>query len=98
MTGDMRLLIPVLIAGLCFGCGDDSGGPSSVDVDGDGYTQDKDCDDTDALVSPGAPEITYDGKDNDCNPATPDDDLDGDGHPLADDCDETGEEGGDIGL
>ena len=33
-------------------------------------------------------EIPYDSIDNDCNPATPDDDLDGDGLIRADDCDD----------
>ena len=33
-------------------------------------------------------EVSYDGGDNDCDPATPDDDLDGDGWPSARDCDD----------
>ncbi len=37
-----------------------------------------DCDDQDAARRPGAPEISADDKDNDCNPATADDDADGD--------------------
>src|SRR5262245_23580380 len=36
------------------------------DVDGDGFFQDEDCDDNDAAIHPGVPEIC-DGKDNDCN-------------------------------
>lgn len=40
----------------------------SADVDGDGYTPaDGDCDDTDALVNPGALEMPWDGLDNDCD-------------------------------
>jgi hypothetical protein len=35
-----------------------------------------------------AAEVPYDGVDNDCNPATPDDDLDADGLVAADDCDD----------
>ena len=37
---------------------------------------------------PCSPEVPYDGVDNDCDAATPDDDLDGDGLNLADDCDD----------
>ncbi len=60
------------------------------DGDGDGYlaveSGGDDCDDNDATVNPGAAEVTYNGKDDDCNPATPDDDLDGDGYVNATDC------------
>ncbi|MBK9370063.1 MAG: hypothetical protein IPN01_27805 [Deltaproteobacteria bacterium] len=45
-----------------------------------------DCDDTIAIVHPGAKERVYNGHDDDCNPATPDDDLDRDGFALAEDC------------
>ena len=45
-----------------------------------------DCDDTDPLVNPGQMEGPYNGLDDDCNAATPDDDLDGDGYVLAEDC------------
>jgi hypothetical protein len=48
-----------------------------------------DCDDDDASVYPGAPELPYDGVDQDCDPTTPDDDIDGDGFLLAQDCDDT---------
>ncbi len=42
-----------------------------ADADGDGFLSDVDCDDNDASVNPGViKEITEDGKDNDCNPAT----------------------------
>ncbi len=60
----------------------------AVDADRDGYGADEDCDDADGRVSPDADETPYDGVDNDCDPATPDDDLDGDGHVLDEDCDD----------
>ena len=44
----------------------DSGEISEVDRDGDGFTEDQDCDDGDATVYPGASELC-DNIDNDCN-------------------------------
>jgi len=38
-----------------------------IDADGDGYAIEEDCDDTNAQVHPGAPEIPYDGIDQDCS-------------------------------
>ena len=38
-----------------------------IDSDGDGFTEDVDCDDGDATVYPGAPEIPNDGIDQDCD-------------------------------
>lgn len=66
----------------------------NVDFDGDGFTGNEgDCDDNDAAVNPDAQEVPYNGKDDDCNSATPDDDLDGDGYTAeqtgGDDCDDS---------
>ncbi len=47
-----------------------------------------DCDDNDPLVNHGQTEAPYNGKDDDCDPATKDDDLDGDNDPNATDCDD----------
>ena len=66
-------------------CGD------GLDVDGDCYVEENDCNDNDPAVNPGAEEIPYNGIDEDCNTNTPDDDLDGDGFPLAEDCDDDNE-------
>ena len=70
----------------------------AVDMDGDGYFDIEnpcsatDCDDTDATVNPDATEVIYDGIDNDCNPATLDDDLDQDNFNIDVDCDDTNAE------
>lgn len=44
-----------------------------TDEDEDGYPVNVDCDDGDPEVHPGADEVPGNGKDDDCNPATPDD-------------------------
>ncbi len=58
-----------------------------VDSDSDGYTSDEDCNDWDASINPGAPELC-DGIDNDCDDEVDEDgattwylDSDGDGYP-----------------
>jgi len=68
-----------LCTSTCDGDGDGSLGPQ---VGGD------DCDDGDAAVSPSAVEVYHDGVDNDCDPATVDDDEDGDGARWPTDCDD----------
>ena len=60
-----------------------------VDLDQDGYFSDLDCDDTNFDINPNQTEEPYNGIDDDCNPATLDDDLDQDGFLLADDCDDS---------
>lgn len=48
-----------------------------------------DCNDNDRYENPANSETAYNGKDDDCNPDTPDDDLDGDGYDKDDECDDT---------
>ncbi|MCB9746210.1 MAG: hypothetical protein H6740_26775 [Alphaproteobacteria bacterium] len=47
--------------------------PAPVDADGDGFTEDEDCDDGDAAVNPDAAEVC-DGVDNNCDHRVDDDD------------------------
>ena len=68
----------VVVASLDLDCTDDGEAANSAD-----------CDDTTIDISPDAPEIPYDGIDQDCDPSTADDDLDGDGYGVSDgDCDD----------
>jgi|GEM_PF-4059841 len=61
----------------------------AVDNDNDGFTADVDCDDNNPEVNPDQTEESYNGIDDDCNPATLDDDLDQDGFVLDEDCDDS---------
>lgn len=63
----MRARLPVLLL-LTTGCVQTSlVAPGELDEDGDGYGVEEDCDDTDAAIWPGAPEVAEDGVDQDCD-------------------------------
>ncbi len=66
--------------------------PSAEDNDGDGFFASEDCDDDNPNINPGVEEEPYNGIDDDCNEATPDDDLDGDGFGIDEDCDDENED------
>ncbi|MES2639034.1 MAG: MopE-related protein [Myxococcota bacterium] len=74
----MRWLWTFLLAG-CAAEKPDTGGapvpPWLQDDDGDTFTADQDCDDADAAVHPGAPEVC-DGRDQDCDLEIDEDALD----------------------
>ncbi len=59
-----------------------------IDIDGDGFSVEEDCDDNNPNINPDQMEEPYNGVDDDCNTDTLDDDLDQDGFLLADDCDD----------
>jgi hypothetical protein len=69
----MRTAIACCVVVLC-ACGPSSRNGDDIadsDDDGDGYTPDGgDCNDADAAIHPGAPEVCTDGVDNDCNGMT----------------------------
>ena len=80
------LLLPLLLLVACDGGkpADDSSPvdseePQIVDTDGDGTADSADCDPTDPYTYPGAREVPYDGKDQDCD-GEDINDVDGDGY------------------
>ena len=70
------------------GHGDPTGSIEACDLPVGYAVEGDDCDDADAATFPGAPEVWYDGVDQDCA-GDDDDDQDGDGSPVAEDCDDT---------
>jgi len=74
-----------------FGGANANGGVDGLDEDGDGFSSPIDCDDDDANVNPQAIEVSCNGIDDDCDPATEDDaDEDADAWSVcAGDCDDT---------
>ena len=73
-----------------FGGDSPNDGIDDIDLDGDSFSEPADCDDTNPDVNPAATEVGCNGIDDDCNPATLDDD-DGDGDTYSDcdgDCDD----------
>ena len=82
-----------LLALLLSGCTPLPSKDELLDPDGDGAVWGDDCDNGDAGTFPGAEEVWYDDIDNDCDPATSDDDADGDGFEArvsgGEDCDDT---------
>jgi len=69
--------------------GDDDDTTACTDEDGDGYCVEEDCDDSNASVYSGAPELC-DGLDNNCNGVVPADeaDSDADGYLACEECDD----------
>lgn len=100
----MRASHLLLLAGLTLGVGcdeeladtgfvpvdTDACPPPEDDQDGDCYAPPEDCDDSNPYVYPGADEVPYDGRDNDCAGDGDLTDWDGDGYHGAtvggDDC------------
>ena len=79
----MRSKLPILImmlAGCTWVSKDDLAARlPEIDDDGDGVIASKDCDDSDATISPNVDETWYDGIDSDCG-GDDDYDADKDGH------------------
>jgi hypothetical protein len=72
-TGEVQALYGAVIVDTADTAGCDTGGVealygvSSVDNDGDGHTEDNDCDDNDPRIHPAAEETAGDGVDSDCD-------------------------------
>ncbi len=77
---------------LLIACGGNPPSQNIYDRDSDGFLSFEDCDDENAGIYPGAPEVYYDGRDANCDGAD-DYDQDGDGYVWevhgGEDCDDT---------
>ena len=74
----MGALTPVVLAA-CYGMppmDDTADTAAPVDLDGDSFTADVDCDDTNEAIYPGAVEDCGDAVDNDCDTLVDEDDPD----------------------
>jgi hypothetical protein len=86
MYRTITLLLAATLVSACGGKDGDTGaddtGPGDIgpDSDGDGWADDEDCDPDDPWTHPGADDIPYDGKDNDCAGDGDLTDVDGDGY------------------
>jgi hypothetical protein len=78
------LLLPVAFAGCSNGGNDDT--TVGTDEDADGFYAGVDCNDADASINPGAPELC-DGLDNDCDEEIDEDVSDADGDGICDQLD-----------
>ena len=84
----MQRLLPLFIGVTLIGCGKggSDGGDTAPeedigpDRDNDGWPDDEDCDPDDPYTNPGADDVPYDGKDNDCAGDGDLNDVDGDGY------------------
>mgnify|MGYP001815749251 CR=1 FL=1 len=66
-TGSRIILIAILLIVSSFLCATSGWSAKPTDFDADGYRSNKDRNDNDASIFPGAPEVSNDGIDQDCN-------------------------------
>ena len=64
---NLFLALTVALSFAATGCEPEPMAPVFADLDSDGYDEAEDCDDTNASIYPGAPEVCGDGVDNSCS-------------------------------